>query len=88
MSRKGKSKKTESRQINGRLGLQVEMELIVYGHEGYYWNDKNVLKLVYVDVFTALKISKNRWIIHKIQMNFNMCKIYFKSVVEGKKKNT
>jgi len=38
----------------------MEMELIVYGHEGYYWNGKNVLKLVYVDVFTALKISKNR----------------------------
>lgn len=59
MSRKGQSKKTESTYINGCLGLEVEMELIVYGREGYYWNGKNVLKLVYVDVCTALKISKN-----------------------------
>ena len=64
------------------------MELIVYGHEGYYRNGKNVLKLVYVDICTALKISKNHWIIHKKQMNFNMCKIYFKSVVGEKKTKT
>lgn len=34
------------------LGLEVDMELIVNGHEGYYWGGKNVLKLIYVDECT------------------------------------
>ena len=34
------------------LGLEVGTELIVNGHERYYWGGKNVLKLIYVDDFT------------------------------------